>query len=174
MGKIYTKKGDDGYSNVFLSNDRLHKTEHIFELLGGIDELNSFIGVLKETIIKKEDHAILSKVQTELIMASAVISGYELPIKDSIISDLENEIDKIYDKCGPVKEFIIPDGISSYAHVCRTITRRVERDLWGFYQHDIKLYWQNIYLIGKYLNRLSDYFFTLAIKINASVIRSIE
>lgn len=158
--KIYTKTGDKGETGL-VSGNRVSKGDQRIELYGEVDELNSAIGFLNTL----SNDSFIEKVQIELFNLGSLLAcessfweTYKLPkLSPSIISELEKKMD-LYSKDLPkLKNFILPGGNekSSRAHLCRTITRRVERKLIRF--EDIK----PIHSI-EFLNRLSDYFFVLA------------
>jgi cob(I)alamin adenosyltransferase len=158
MPKLYTKRGDLGKSDLFYSRD-IDKSSLIFEALGNIDELNSFLGLLMselnnhEQFLKELPH-ILFDLGAMLAMEN--VNAIDEEYIHELISTCEQEIDRMTAELTPLKVFIVPGGSKtvSLAHVCRTVTRRAERSIW---QLDIKYH-----LIGKFLNRLSDYFFTLS------------
>ena len=153
--KVYTKRGDEGYTSL-LSGKRVHKTDNRIELVGELDELNSFIGLLKSKFIEPN---FLEQIQWNLFNAGAVIindNNTELKhITESDIELLEVGMDKINEELPELKNFILPGGTEAVAiaHICRTICRRSERSLSKHIENPI---------IAKYLNRLSDYFFVLA------------
>lgn len=154
--KVYTKRGDEGYTSL-LSGKRVHKTDNRIELVGELDELNSFIGLLKSQFIDRPN--FLEQIQWNLFNAGAVIindNNTELKhITESDIQLLEVGMDKMNEELPELKNFILPGGTESVAlaHICRTICRRTERSLSKHIENPI---------IAKYLNRLSDYFFVLA------------
>ena len=154
--KVYTKKGDEGYTSL-LSGKRVHKTDNRIELVGELDELNSFIGLLKSKLMDKPN--FLEQIQWNLFNAGAVIindNNTELKhITEYDIKLLEVGMDKMNEELPELKNFILPGGseVVALAHICRTICRKTERSLSKHIENPI---------IAKYLNRLSDYFFVLA------------
>ncbi|MCX8163516.1 MAG: cob(I)yrinic acid a,c-diamide adenosyltransferase [Candidatus Micrarchaeota archaeon] len=158
MGKTYTKNGDDGYSNI--GGRRMQKNEKIFDALGTIDELSSFIALAKIYCEEKEN---LKEIQTNLFEIGGIIGAVEENEKPSYekfekeTEKLEQEIDKLDEKLPTLKRFIYPGGSiqAAHLHVCRTVCRRAERAV-------VKLQNPNLGPIIKYLNRLSSYFFALA------------
>ncbi|MFC2100557.1 cob(I)yrinic acid a,c-diamide adenosyltransferase [Bacteroidota bacterium] len=165
--KIYTKKGDKGETSL-LGGTRVPKFHGKIEAYGTIDELNSFIGLLRDQDIDKNSKDVLIKIQEELFEAEAILAADSeksvegIPrIKEDDIIFLEKEIDKMNLDLPELTSFILPGGHQtvSLCHVVRTICRRAERltiKLAETYEIDD--------LIIKYLNRLSDYFFILARK----------
>ncbi|MBP9674466.1 MAG: cob(I)yrinic acid a,c-diamide adenosyltransferase [Bacteriovoracaceae bacterium] len=172
--KIYTKTGDTGQTSL-VGGTRISKSDARIELYGEVDELNSFIGVvstlLKESSHKKfhEIHLFLNQIQSALFDLGSNLAcekeqrlKYKLPIvSKDLINDLEKFMDEMQVHLPTISHFILPGGgfISAQIHLCRTVTRRVERRLVHFsleHQSDIENSWIIL------LNRLSDYFFVLA------------
>ena len=157
--KIYTKTGDKGETSLY-DGSRIQKSEQIFDLLGTIDELSAHIGSL--LVVYKVD--FLEQCQRLLIDMGSIIAtpnpkeGTKLPVFiEKYVLDVEEHID-IMDKClKPLTWFIIQTGeneAEARAHICRTITRKVEREMVRYGNVDE--------VMLKYINRLSDFFFTLA------------
>jgi len=164
MPKLYTKTGDKGTTSLYDGSVR-SKSDDIFEVLGTIDELSSFIGLLSSHVTDYEIIRYLRKIQVLLIDISSIIATpdktkYTPPAVDVyIVKECENEIDEYSKRTSKLTEFIIT-GVSqsdSLANVCRTTTRKVERMLIK-YKDEIKLE-QHIPI---FINRLSDYFFALS------------
>ncbi len=164
--KIYTKSGDKGLTSLF-SGKRVPKFHERIETYGSVDELNSFVGLIRDQNIDGHYKEILLKIQGKLLTIGSALandekSGISTELKDEDIHLIEKEIDTISKDLPSLKSFIIPGGntVISYCHIARTICRRAERNtvrLAGSINVD--------QLIIKYLNRLSDYFYTLARKI---------
>lgn len=162
--KIYTKGGDTGETGL-IGGSRVPKNHIKVESYGTVDELNSHIGVLKSQLSNPKHSVFLKAVQDRLFSIGSVLAQsqgtnwVEHGIVESDISEMENEIDSITKDLPELKNFILPGGslLGAQAHVCRTVCRRAER--WVVSLHQIEA--QDPLLI-KYLNRLSDYFFTLA------------
>lgn len=166
--KIYTKGGDKGETSL-LGGTRVPKYHDRIEAYGTLDELNSYIGLIRDQQIDQHYKKILFDIQNNLFVAESHLAAdkqvniNQLPqfTKDSV-KLLENEIDKMNELIPPLTSFILPGGhpIVSYCHIARTICRRAERLV-------IKL--GNQYKIDpfiiQYLNRLSDYLFVLGRKI---------
>jgi cob(I)alamin adenosyltransferase len=156
--KVYTKKGDEGYTSL-LSGKRVFKTDNRIEMVGVLDELNSFIGLLRSEIISSPELK-LEDIQWNLFNAGAMVINDNKNQSITNIDEIDIEVlellmDEMNKELPPLKNFIIPKGSRAVAlaHVCRTIARRAERTLTGCIDYPI---------IQKYLNRLSDYFFVLA------------
>lgn len=171
--KIYTKTGDSGETGL-VSGSRVSKADLRIDLYGEVDELNSRIGFLTSQIsARSADIVFLREVQSVLFdLGSNLACEYEsrkkfnLPqIKDSLIEDMENEIDRLDQELLPLKNFILPGGSSAAAaaHLCRTCARSVERKLVNFKREKAEFVPD---LSLQFLNRLSDYFFVLARHLN--------
>lgn len=162
--KIYTRKGDDGTTGL-LGGERVKKHHLRVEAYGTVDELNSHIGLLRA--ISKEDHLIetLAEIQNRLftagsILATAPNSGFIIPgLEAADVQFLEQAIDRMDEKLPELKNFVLPGASSegAHAHVARCVCRRAER-LVVYLNEDEEI----DPLIIQYLNRLSDYLFTLA------------
>lgn len=174
--KIYTKTGDSGTTALF-GGSRVKKYNLRIESYGTVDELNSYIGLIKDQNISNTIKNSLLKIQNELFTLGAMLatppdketlkSGKErlnIPkIDENSIQFLENEIDKMDAELPQMTHFILPGGHQavSFCHVARCVCRRAER-------LSVELNDQeNINNdILKYLNRLSDYLFVLARKLS--------
>lgn len=160
--KIYTKSGDKG-STSLVSGRRVSKDEILLEAYGTVDELNSFVGLLCAEDLAKELLDQLITVQNHLFNIGSLLAkdGYEMDdypsINEEHISHLESWIDKMDESLQPLSTFILPSGSRAIAlsHVCRTICRRAERRVVGTDD-----FIESRDLLVRYLNRLSDYFFT--------------
>ena len=159
--KIYTKTGDKGFSSL-CSEERIKKSDIIFDVLGTLDELSSFIGLAKIQVEEGDDKSFLEAIQKSLIclMGDIATEGKcREKITDSHISALEGEIDKLQKKTGDVKEFSLPgeNEISARLDIARAVARRAERYMvCASEKYDIG--YRNL----AYINRLSDYLYCLA------------
>jgi cob(I)alamin adenosyltransferase len=168
--KIYTRTGDDGTTGL-IGGSRVKKYNIRLEAYGTVDELNSYIGVVRS--LQKEEHAdsVLEKIQNKLFVIGANLATDEsdeiikkrLPCGESDILLLENEMDQMIAVLPLLNNFILPGGsqATSFCHVARTICRRAERrivELSEKSEVDPNLI--------KYINRLSDYLFVLSRKIS--------
>lgn len=162
--KIYTKQGDKGKTSV--RNKRLLKSHPIIKTLSYIDDLQSSIGFLI-FYSKDEQTEMYKEIQQELMRISSVISGYEVERNYMLEKDLENQIDKITKNLKPLTNFILSgygdNHLELYAHSCRTKTRLLECNLPEDIHHSIK----------SFINRLSDYFFTIVRLYNTNELRFI-
>lgn len=163
-GKIYTKTGDAGETSLF-GGKRLSKDHLRIESYGTVDELNAHIGYLRE--LTKHDPTLqtLHIIQNKLFNIGSQLAmdpeaDFELPtVTSEDVEMLEQQIDHMDSEMPELKNFILPSGNpqGAYAHVARTVCRRAERRVVGLGQNaDVDA------VIIKYLNRLSDYFFSLS------------
>ncbi len=173
--KIYTKTGDKGTTALF-GGTRVKKYNLRIESYGTVDELNSYIGLIKDQEINDEAKESLLKIQNELFTLGAMLatppeketlkSGKDrlnIPkVDEDSIAFLENEIDKMDLILPQMTHFILPGGHQavSFCHVARCVCRRAER--LSVELNDEEPVNENIL---KYLNRLSDYLFVLARKL---------
>lgn len=164
--KLYTKTGDKGTTSLYDMR-RVGKHETVFDVLGDIDELSAYIGV----VISLENNDLyttfLRKLQSKLLDIGSDIATVKnrkniVEIGHSDIKEIEDFIDKLQDMAPPLKEFILPGlhPVDANIHVCRTITRRLERHLWKMHNEDLEHPMSDMTYI--YINRLSDFFFALA------------
>lgn len=165
--KIYTKGGDKGETSL-LGGTRVSKSHERVEAYGNVDELNSFIGLIRDQNINPHYRDVLIRIQENLFVAEALIARdpekptRDLPVlKEEEILLLENEIDRMNEELQALQNFILPGGdpVVSYCHVARTVCRRAERSLIRLNATS-----QVDDIIIRLLNRLSDYLFVLARK----------
>ncbi|MCK9421205.1 MAG: cob(I)yrinic acid a,c-diamide adenosyltransferase [Bacteroidales bacterium] len=165
--KIYTKGGDKGETSL-LGGARVAKSHERVEAYGNLDELNSFIGLVRDQNIDAHYREILLIIQENLFIAEALIARdpdkivRDLPIlKEEVIILLENEIDAMNEALPLLQHFILPGGhpVVSICHVARTVCRCAERSVIRLNQFS-----PVDEIIIHFLNRLSDYLFVLARK----------
>ncbi|XP_024422689.1 corrinoid adenosyltransferase MMAB isoform X3 [Desmodus rotundus] len=168
--KIYTKTGDKGFSSTF-TGERRSKDDQVFEALGTTDELSSAIGFAMELIAEKGHPCAeeLEKIQCSLqdvgsALATPRSSAREAHLRRTAfatgpILELEQWIDRYSSQLPPLTAFILPSGgkSSSALHFCRAVCRRAERRVVPLVQMG-----ETDANVAKFLNRLSDYLFTLA------------
>ena len=162
--KIYTRKGDDGKTGL-IGGDRVAKHHIRVESYGTVDELNSNIGLVRSFIVGTTEENILSEIQDSLFvvgshLAASPHSKLELPAFDEeIILRMENEIDRLTAILPELRNFILPGATQqgAHCHVARCVCRRAERLC--VHLSDIE---ELPDFIIKFLNRLSDYLFTLS------------
>ncbi len=169
--KIYTRTGDMGTTSL-VGGKRVAKDSVRLEAYGTVDELNSYIGLLMATPgVDRNEADTLRGVQNKLFNIGAYLAtdNTDNPMTEpqglgqDAISALENQIDLMTDRIPPMHCFVLPGGslASAQAQVCRAVCRRAERrviTLGGECRVDP--------LVIRYLNRLSDYLFTLARYLN--------
>lgn len=165
---VYTKTGDKGKTSL-VGGTRVEKTHIRLQSYGAVDELNSFIGWLNCEMEDEDTNKFLLFVQHKLFNVGSYLATEteKMPPKAaSIITEddilrAEKEIDKIDSGLPKLTRFILPGGneAASRAHICRTVTRHVERKVYRVAEE---------YPVADevliFLNRLSDYFFVLARK----------
>ena len=165
--KIYTKAGDQGKTSL-IGGTRVPKSHIRIESYGTVDELNSFIGLLNDLVDDAKINADLKEIQDRLFTVGSSLacdpekeSALRIPdLKEEDILRLETAMDAMNEVLAPMKSFIIPGGHQaiSTAHIARCVCRRAER--WCVNMQEEDLFVET--LVIKYLNRLSDYLFTLA------------
>ena len=167
--KIYTKKGDKGETSL-IGGQRVSKNHDRIEAYGTLDELNAFIGMLRDSV---EDHSLQEKlltIQNQVFVAESMLALGEGEINTSLpelneadVEFIEFEIDKMNESLPTLSNFLLPGGhlMISYAHVARCICRRAERKI-----IKVSESFEVSSVLLKYINRLSDYFFVLARKLS--------
>ncbi len=166
--KIYTKTGDKGYTSL-IGGTRVPKYHLRIESYGTIDELNSYIGLIRDQNITGHQKEILKEIQDRLFTIGSVLasdpekSRMKVPdLSPDDIKLLEEEMDSMSLSLPELKHFILPGGLTvvSFCHIARCICRRAER---------ITVQLAEESEVGEtiliYLNRLSDYLFVLARKL---------
>ncbi|MEQ9263425.1 MAG: cob(I)yrinic acid a,c-diamide adenosyltransferase [Owenweeksia sp.] len=163
--KVYTRKGDTGETSL-IGGTRVKKYHVRIEAYGTVDELNSFIGLIRDSAKTSDQDAVLEDIQNRLFTVGSELasdpetSRMKVPqLQASDIEALEKAIDTMDEQLEPLKNFILPGGdlAASYCHVGRCVCRRAERrviELNEGAEVDPR--------IIEYLNRLSDYLFVLA------------
>lgn len=162
--KIYTKKGDLGNTSL-LGGQRVPKSHIRIEAYGTVDELNAQLGIVLNTHTKIQSE--LKLIQDQLFhigshLANSAESNFKLdPIPSSWIEHLESQIDTMTSALPELKNFILPgsDLANAHCHVARCICRRAERITVALSNQEGEEVDANIIT---YLNRLSDYLFTLS------------
>lgn len=171
---IYTKNGDQGFTST-LSGERKRKSENVINALGEIDELNSILGLLlaelKEINSKPEIRNRIQTQQSNLMKLGTMVAvGSIEELKDKFpilvnddVKQMEEMIDIWTSELPELQNFILPGGNipSAYTHHARSVCRRTERSIVA-----LNLEVAQNELILKYINRLSDWLFTLARVLN--------
>lgn len=165
--KIYTKGGDKGQT-ALIGGTRVPKYHQRIEAYGTIDELKSYIGLIRDLTEENEIRDLLLEIQDRLFTTESLIaadsteSAEKLPkLFEKDVELLEKSIDKMNETLPELSNFILPGGqlLASHTHIARTICRRAERlTIKASEEFAIDP------LCVKYLNRLSDFLFVLARK----------
>lgn len=165
--KIYTKTGDTGTTSLF-GGKRVLKSHYRIDAYGTVDELNAYLGLLRDQEVNQPIQETLIEIQNKLFTIGAILAtepGNEkvkVPqLQEQDVSFLEMAIDQIDTVLPPLRNFILPGGHPSvsFGHVARTVCRRAERLVIALNEQepvDPK--------VIIYLNRLSDYLFMLCRK----------
>jgi len=173
--KVYTKNGDGGETSL-VDGSKVDKGNLRLEAYGTSDELNAFVGLLYIEIQKNFENSksiseLLRKIQNDLFVVGGQLScsnseiSKKLPsLNSEAISQLESTMDIWDNELPPLKNFILPGGTqaSALTHICRTVTRRLERSC-------VRLFKETEFndpLCVPYINRLSDFFFVLGRLLN--------
>lgn len=174
--KVYTGTGDQGKTSLF-SGERVKKNHDRVEAYGELDELNSFLGGISASLPEnssKEHLAVINEIreiQSDLLGIGAVLATTPgSPAFKSLKKfdkeksrQLEQAIDRMDEKLPQLKSFILPGGhiSSAWAHIARTVCRRVERRIISLEQDENRGAMVSFEDILVYINRLSDYLFVL-------------
>ncbi|MFO7701437.1 MAG: cob(I)yrinic acid a,c-diamide adenosyltransferase [Psychroflexus maritimus] len=174
--KIYTKTGDKGTTALF-GGTRVPKSHIRIDAYGTVDELNSHLGLVKDTCQNAEVTKFMNHIQDRLFTVGAILATdpekarmkngkdrLDIPrISQENISALEVKIDAMNENLPPMTHFVLPGGhpTVSYCHIARCVCRRAERLAAALY--NLEKFDQEVL---QYLNRLSDYLFVLARKLS--------
>ena len=171
--KVYTKTGDKGETSI-VGGIRVKKSSRRLEAYGTVDELNSHLGLLASMLSEGEDRDIIIRIQRDLfnVCSNLATDQSQTPLSDSArlgedeISFLEEQVDQIMKLLPERLGFILPGGCqaASQAHVCRTVCRRAERCIVAL-SEETTISPEAL----QFVNRLSDYLFVLAKKINFNI-----
>lgn len=163
--KIYTKTGDMGETGLFGAG-RVSKSHERVEAYGTVDELNTQLGVLLTHSLPEPASDWLRRIQNELFNLGSDLATPPSTTAKSIVRVapdaaewLEGAIDTMMETVPPLRQFVLPGGVpeAALAHVARTVCRRAERRVVALHEvDDVNA------AVMVYLNRLSDFFFTLA------------
>lgn len=163
--KIYTKKGDSGTTQL-IGGTRVAKSHHRIEAYGTVDELNSYIGLVRDQSIDTANIKMLIEIQDRLFTIGALLAsdpskkGMQLPtISNQDVEELELEIDRMNEQLPEMRSFVLPGGHTtvSFCHLARCVCRRAERLCINLEESTLQKE-----LVLMYLNRLSDYLFVLS------------
>ena len=162
--KIYTKTGDKGQTSL-VGGTRVSKTELRIEAYGTVDELNSYVGLVRDQEVNSDRKELLKEIQDRLFTIGSILASEPEQTKkripdlhESDIERLEKAMDDMDTNLEPMRFFILPGGHQSisFGHVARTVCRRAERIVLR-----LALESEVNDLVITYLNRLSDYLFVL-------------
>lgn len=170
LNRIYTRGGDGGETSLG-NGDRVVKQHPRIVAYGGTDELNSVLGLVRSVELPAAVDAWLSTIQNDLFDVGADLCVPEpaegmpepehapLRVTHSQVSRLESWIDQVNEQLEPLTSFVLPGGspASSWLHLARTVSRRVEISVWSL--HQVEPVNEHV---PRYLNRLSDLLFVLA------------
>lgn len=165
--KIYTKTGDKGNTSL-IGGTKVPKSHLRIEAYGTVDELNSYIGLCRDLLSDDKSRKILLEIQDRLFTIGSSLAcdpqkepKMKLPdLKDTDVTLLENEMDRMNELVAPMKSFILPGGhpTLSHLHIARCVCRRAERCCVRLQQEHEEV----APIVIQYINRLSDYLFVLS------------
>ena len=167
--KIYTKTGDKGTTALF-GGSRVSKSHERINAYGTVDELNAYIGLLRDQEVNEKRVGIMTEIQDRLFTTGSILATapgntkVKIPyLKTEDIEFLEKEIDAMDADLPSMKNFILPGGHPSvsFYHIARCVCRRAERLVVALNEQE---HVDPIVIV--YLNRLSDYLFVLGRKIS--------
>lgn len=164
---IYTKKGDKGETGLFSLNKskkiRVSKASLRIEVIGSIDEANTFLGLAASFVKNRRVALKIIEIQKHLFEVGANLAGAKVKMDPNLPNMMEKEIDEMDKSLPRLTHFILPGGGrgGSLLFMARTFIRRAERKIVALSKKE-KV--DSNLLI--YINRLSDYVYTLARFIN--------
>lgn len=168
--KVYTRRGDQGLTSL-VGGQRVSKASVRLEAYGTVDELSSHLGLLAALLPEGDDKVMVQRIQNCLfnVCTNLATDQEQTPLYPSAylpegeIARIEQEVDAIMAMLPERQGFILPGGVqaAAQAHVCRTVCRRAERRIVEL-ADNAKVSPE----VQQYINRLSDYFFVLAKKLN--------
>lgn len=163
--KIYTKTGDKGTTALF-GGKRVSKADDRINAYGTVDELNSYIGLLRDQKVNAVRESQLIEIQDRLFTLGSILatepgnSKVKVPqLIDDDVTYLEKKIDLMNESLPDMRSFVLPGGHQavSFCHISRCVCRRAERLTIALGDHE-----EVPAIVIKYLNRLSDYLFVLS------------
>ncbi|MDW7694184.1 cob(I)yrinic acid a,c-diamide adenosyltransferase [Flammeovirgaceae bacterium SG7u.111] len=170
--KIYTKTGDKGTTSL-LGGKRVSKAHARIDAYGTVDELNSYVGLVRDQKSNEGRKELLVQIQERLFTLGSSLAAdpekdklFVPDIYESDIETLETAMDEMDSQLPPMKNFVLPGGHQSvsFCHLARVVCRRAERlciKLSESEEVDDK--------VVRYLNRLSDFFFVLGRKMSVEL-----
>lgn len=167
---IYTRTGDKGMTSL-VGGKRVQKTHVRLEAYGTVDELNAQLGLLCTYLSEGDDRRTVLWVQNKLFCVGSYLATdqtdttlrMESRVTEADLARMEQAIDEADSQLPPLRAFVIPGGSrgSAVCQVCRTVCRRAERRILALAEvHEVDT------LVSAFVNRLSDYLFVLARKLN--------
>ncbi|MEM1405999.1 MAG: cob(I)yrinic acid a,c-diamide adenosyltransferase [Bacteroidota bacterium] len=163
--KVYTKTGDKGTTALF-GGTRVSKSDVRINAYGTVDELNSYIGLLRDQPVNNNKHNLLIEIQDRLFTVGSILATepdnekVKVPnLHPEDVEKLEQSMDAMDRQLPEMKSFVLPGGHQSvsFCHIARCVCRRAERLVIELSHHgDVDE------LVIQYLNRLSDYLFVLS------------
>ena len=166
--KVYTKTGDKGKTSLF-GGKRVLKNDLQINAYGTVDELNSWMGMLRDSTNSAQEKKVIIDIQETLFTVGSYLASdpakkdsMKLPaLHQSMIDSLEQEMDAMDANLPEMKSFVLPGGhvAVSNCHIARTVCRRAERAVVSMKSDD-----EDIDFAIRYINRLSDYLFVLSRK----------
>ena len=169
MAKIYTKTGDEGMTSL-VGGKRVRKDCARLEAYGTVDELSSNLGLLMSVLSDETAIKRITECQNVLFCVGAVLATEQeeggkrmTGVKPEDVATLEHQMDEWNASLPGWRGFVLPGGVESAAraHVCRTVCRRAERRILALAQEA-----EVPEEIIRYVNRLSDFLFVLALREN--------
>lgn len=170
--KVYTKTGDKGTTALF-GGMRVSKAHDRINAYGTVDELNSYIGLLRDQPVNEKRHQELISIQEKLFTLGSILATepgntkVKVPaLLESDVEHLEKLMDTMDADLEPMRNFVLPGGHQavSFCHIARCVCRRAERLVILLQQtEDVQQ------IVVQYLNRLSDYLFVLSRKMTAEL-----
>lgn len=171
--KIYTKTGDNGTTALY-GGTRVLKNDLRIEAYGTVDELNSYLGLIRDQKEAAKDREFLIEIQKNLFHIGAILAT---PPEKTVLKNgkqrldvtkmtseqrLEKAMDKMNEDLPEMTHFVLPGGqpVVSYCHIARCVCRRAERFIVTLHNEE-----EVAPVVLKYMNRLSDYLFVLARKL---------
>lgn len=162
--KIYTKTGDSGQTSL-LGGKRVSKAHLRIEAYGTVDELNAYVGMVRDQEVNASRAPFLKEIQDRLFTIGADLATAPDAAKvkkpdlhEEDVMQLEGAMDEMDAVLPPLKHFVLPGGhpVVSFCHLARTVCRRAERACIALAEEE-----SVNPLVITYINRLSDYFFVL-------------
>ncbi len=157
---LYTRKGDKGKTTIFHCNQSLSKSSAVAEALGTLDEVNSYLGVIKSQA-EEENIEIVQRIQENLFIIQAEVAGADKKIDKKEILKMEKIINAVEKELPPIKTFFISGAtvLSAEFDFARTLVRRAERRVVAVAEEKLIKISPNTLT---YLNRLSSLLYALA------------